>query len=53
MDVTVIGCGYVGSGDGNVPGQHRAYGSRRGEGSEKLKRLTDGHCPIFEPGCRN
>ena len=50
MDVTVIGCGYVGlvtatclAGIG-----HTVRGVEKD--LKKLKTLKDGHCPIFEPG---
>jgi UDPglucose 6-dehydrogenase len=50
MDVTVIGCGYVGL----VTGTCLASIGHTVRGVEKdphrLKTLLDGHCPIFEPG---
>src|SRR3954469_4012177 len=50
MDVTIIGCGYVGL----VTGVCLASIGHNGRGVEKdlkkLKTLQDGHCPIFEPG---
>ncbi|MGH7177840.1 MAG: UDP-glucose dehydrogenase family protein [Tepidisphaeraceae bacterium] len=50
MDVTVIGCGYVGL----VTGVCLASIGHAVRGVEndpkKLKALQDGHCPIFEPG---
>src|SRR5688500_20155949 len=50
MDVTVIGCGYVGL----VTGTCLAAIGHTVRGVEKDKRkpkaLQDGHCPIFEPG---
>src|SRR6202167_2868144 len=50
MDVTIIGCGYVGL----VTGTCLASIGHTGRGVEKdarkLKTLLDGHCPIFEPG---
>src|SRR5882724_11432776 len=50
MDVTVIGCGYVGL----VTGTCLAHMGHSVRGVEKdlrkLKTLQDGHCPIFEPG---
>jgi UDPglucose 6-dehydrogenase len=50
MDVTIIGCGYVGL----VTGTCLASIGHTVRGVEvdvkKLKTLMDGHCPIFEPG---
>src|SRR2546423_320574 len=50
MDVTVIGCGYVGL----VTATCLASIGHTVRGVEvdlkKLKTLQDGHCPIFEPG---
>src|SRR2546428_9666053 len=50
MDVTIIGCGYVGL----VTGTCLASTGPPIRGVEKdqakLKTLQDGHCPIFEPG---
>src|ERR1700733_12215157 len=50
MDVTVIGCGYVGL----VTGTCLASIGHSVRGVEvdprKLQALQDGHCPIFEPG---
>src|SRR3954463_4013430 len=50
MDVTIIGCGYVGL----VTGVCLASIGHTVRGVEvdpkKLKTLQDGHCPIFEPG---
>jgi len=50
MDVTIIGCGYVGL----VTGTCLAAIGHNVRGVEtdprRVKMLTDGHCPIFEPG---
>ena len=50
MEVTIIGCGYVGL----VTGVCLANIGHTVRGVEKdlrkLKALQDGHCPIFEPG---
>lgn len=50
MEVTIIGCGYVGL----VTGVCLASIGHTVRGVEKdvrkLKALQDGHCPIFEPG---
>ena len=50
MDITVIGCGYVGL----VTGTCLAHTGHTVVGVEKmpakLHKLTDGVCPIFEPG---
>jgi len=50
MDVTVIGCGYVGLVTGTCLASigHTVRGVEKD--SKKLKTLQDGHCPIFEPG---
>ena len=50
MDVTVIGCGYVGLVTGTCLASigHNVRGVEKDK--KKLKTLLDGHCPIFEPG---
>jgi UDPglucose 6-dehydrogenase len=50
MDVTVIGCGYVGLVTASCLAAigHSVRGVEKD--SRKLARLLDGHCPIFEPG---
>src|SRR5437763_871901 len=50
MDVTVIGCGYVGLVTGTCLASigHTVRGVEKDRA--KLKTLMDGHCPIFEPG---
>src|SRR5436190_4515523 len=50
MDVTVIGCGYVGLVTATCLASigHTVRGVEKD--LKKLKTLTDGHCPIFEPG---
>src|SRR5437667_565770 len=50
MDVTVIGCGYVGLVTGTCLASigHTVRGVEKD--TKKLKTLQDGHCPIFEPG---
>src|SRR4051812_42257011 len=50
MDVTVIGCGYVGLVTGTCLASigHTVRGVEKDRA--KLKTLQDGHCPIFEPG---
>src|SRR5438034_10724220 len=50
MDVTVIGCGYVGLVTGTCLAAigHTVRGVEKD--TKKLKLLMDGHCPIFEPG---
>lgn len=50
MDVTVIGCGYVGLVTGTCLASigHTVKGVEKDK--KKLKTLQDGHCPIFEPG---
>jgi UDPglucose 6-dehydrogenase len=50
MDVTVIGCGYVGLVTGVCLASigHTVRGVEKD--AKKLKLLQDGHCPIFEPG---
>src|SRR5256714_13252579 len=50
MDVTVIGCGYVGLVTGTCLASvgHTIRGVEKDQ--VKLKTLQDGHCPIFEPG---
>jgi UDPglucose 6-dehydrogenase len=50
MDVTVVGCGYVGLVTGTCLASigHTVRGVEKDP--KKLKTLLDGHCPIFEPG---
>src|SRR5438552_505249 len=50
MDVTVIGCGYVGLVTGTCLASigHTVRGVEKDRA--KLETLQDGHCPIFEPG---
>jgi UDPglucose 6-dehydrogenase len=50
MDVTIIGCGYVGLVTGTCLAAigHTVRGVEKD--AKKLKMLMDGHCPIFEPG---
>jgi UDPglucose 6-dehydrogenase len=50
MDVTIIGCGYVGLVTGTCLASvgHTVRGVEKD--MRKLKTLQDGHCPIFEPG---
>src|SRR5688572_10811471 len=50
MDVTIIGCGYVGLVTGTCLASigHTVRGVEKDKA--KLKTLQDGHCPIFEPG---
>jgi UDPglucose 6-dehydrogenase len=50
MDVTIIGCGYVGLVTGTCLAAigHSVRGVEKDP--RKLKTLMDGHCPIFEPG---
>jgi UDPglucose 6-dehydrogenase len=50
MDVTIIGCGYVGLVTGVCLASigHTVRGVEKD--ARKLKQLQDGHCPIFEPG---
>src|SRR3954471_4020843 len=50
MDVTIIGCGYVGLVTGVCLASigHTVRGVEKDK--KKLKALQDGHCPIFEPG---
>src|SRR5271155_2756938 len=50
MDVTIIGCGYVGLVTGTCLASigHTVRGVEKD--MKKLKTLQDGHCPIFEPG---
>jgi UDPglucose 6-dehydrogenase len=50
MDVTIIGCGYVGLVTGTCLAAigHTVRGVEKD--ARKLKTLMDGHCPIFEPG---
>ena len=50
MDVTVVGCGYVGLVTGTCLAAigHTVRGVEKDP--KKLKTLQDGHCPIFEPG---
>jgi UDPglucose 6-dehydrogenase len=50
MDVTIIGCGYVGLVTGTCLASigHTVRGVEKDQ--RKLKTLQDGECPIFEPG---
>jgi UDPglucose 6-dehydrogenase len=50
MDVTIIGCGYVGLVTGTCLAAigHTVRGVEKDQ--RKLRTLQDGHCPIFEPG---
>ncbi len=50
MDVTIIGCGYVGLVTGTCLASigHTVRGVEKD--AKKLKTLLDGLCPIFEPG---
>jgi UDPglucose 6-dehydrogenase len=50
MDVTIVGCGYVGLVTGTCLASigHTVRGVEKD--AKKLKILLDGHCPIFEPG---
>lgn len=50
MDVTIIGCGYVGLVTGTCLASigHTVRGVEKDQ--RKLKSLVEGHCPIFEPG---
>jgi UDPglucose 6-dehydrogenase len=50
MDVTVIGCGYVGLVTGACLAAigHTVHGVEKD--TKKLKTLQDGDCPFFEPG---
>jgi UDPglucose 6-dehydrogenase len=50
MDVTVIGCGYVGLVTGTCLASigHMVRGVEKDP--KRLAVLKDGHCPIFEPG---
>src|ERR1700704_3677430 len=50
MDVTIIGCGYVGLVTGTCLAAigHTVRGVEKDQ--KKLKTPQDGHCPIFEPG---
>src|SRR5215213_6378305 len=50
MDVTIIGCGYVGLVTATCLASigHTIRGVEKD--GKKLKTLQDGHCPIFEPG---
>lgn len=50
MDVTIIGCGYVGLVTGTCLASigHTVRGVEKDQ--RKLKSLMEGHCPIFEPG---
>ena len=50
MDVTIIGCGYVGLVTATCLASigHTVRGVEKDQ--KKLKTLQDGHCPIFEPG---
>jgi UDPglucose 6-dehydrogenase len=50
MDVTIIGCGYVGLVTGTCLAAigHTVRGVEKDP--KKRKTLMDGHCPIFEPG---
>lgn len=50
MDVSIIGCGYVGLVTATCLASvgHQVRGVEKD--ARKLKTLQDGHCPIFEPG---
>ena len=50
MDVTVVGCGYVGlvTATSLASLGHTVRGVEKDP--KKLKTLLDGQCPIFEPG---
>src|SRR3954465_3212445 len=50
MDVTVIGCGYVGLVTGTCLASIGPTVRGVEKDLKKLKTLQDGHCPIFEPG---
>ena len=52
MEVTVIGCGYVGLVTATCLASigHTVRGVEKDQ--RKLKLLLDGHCPIFEPGLK-
>ena len=53
MEVTVIGCGYVGLVTATCLASigHTVRGVEKDQ--RKLKLLIDGHCPIFEPGLKD
>jgi UDPglucose 6-dehydrogenase len=53
MDVTIIGCGYVGLVTGVCLASlgHTVRGVEKDQ--RKLKLLRDGHCHIFEPGLQD
>ncbi len=53
MDVTIIGCGYVGLVTGVCLASigHTVRGVEKD--LKKLKTLQSGHCPIFEPGLQD
>jgi UDPglucose 6-dehydrogenase len=53
MDVTIIGCGYVGLVTGVCLASigHTVHGVEKDQ--KKLKALQAGHCPIFEPGLQD
>lgn len=53
MDVTIIGCGYVGLVTGVCLASigHTVRGVEKD--TKKLKSLQAGHCPIFEPGLQD
>src|SRR5215217_7781043 len=53
MDVTIIGCGYVGLVTGVCLASigHTVRGVEKD--LKKLKTLQAGHCPIFEPGLQD
>ena len=53
MDVTIIGCGYVGLVTGVCLASigHTVRGVEKDQ--KKLKSLQAGHCPIFEPGLQD
>ena len=53
MDVTIIGCGYVGLVTGVCLASigHTIHGVEKDQ--KKLKALQAGHCPIFEPGLQD
>ena len=50
MEVTIIGCGYVGLVTGVCLASigHTVRGVEKDP--RKLKSLQEGHCPLFEPG---
>jgi UDPglucose 6-dehydrogenase len=53
MEVTVIGCGYVGLVTATCLASigHTVRGVEKDQ--RKLRLLLDGHCPIFEPGLKD